>query len=152
MDDLVVAPMNHSVLLEIDDRMDHTAALMMMLLHLHILVRVIRFCINTHTTLLNISHFIPGGAGGGDGGGSSRPISSPNELVELLWRDFQAMQTYIFRVIQDHTLTQDQLREVQGQLNCMERTLMDRLKISFTPTPPRDVPADDSETDDDLDD
>ncbi|KAK9168501.1 hypothetical protein Syun_000641 [Stephania yunnanensis] len=28
----------------------------------------------------------------------------------------------------------------------------DRLGISFTPMPPRDVPTDDSETDDDLDD
>ncbi|KAK9100863.1 hypothetical protein Scep_024293 [Stephania cephalantha] len=93
-----------------------------------------------------------GGAGGGNGAGSSRPISSPYEPVELLWRDFQAMQTHILQVMQDHTLTQDQLREVQGQLNRMEQALMDRLKISFMPAPPRDVPADESETDDDLDD
>ncbi|KAK9082835.1 hypothetical protein Scep_029306 [Stephania cephalantha] len=50
-----------------------------------------------------------GGAGGGDGTGSSRPIYSPNEPVELLRRDFQTMQTHILRVMQDHTLTQDQL-------------------------------------------
>ncbi|KAK9101591.1 hypothetical protein Scep_025021 [Stephania cephalantha] len=60
--------------------------------------------------------------------------------------------THIIRIMQDHTLTQDQLREVQGQLRRMEQALMDRLGISFTPAPPRDVPVDDSETDDDLDD
>ncbi|KAK9166565.1 hypothetical protein Scep_001756 [Stephania cephalantha] len=92
------------------------------------------------------------GAGGGDGAGSSRPISSPNEPVELLRRDFQTMQTHILRVIQDRTLTQDQLREVQGQLRRMEQALMDRLEISFALVPPRDVPADDSKIDDDLDD
>ncbi|KAK9167165.1 hypothetical protein Scep_002356 [Stephania cephalantha] len=92
------------------------------------------------------------GTGGGDRAGSSRPISSPYELVELLQRDFQAMQTHILRVMQDHTLTQDQLREVQGKLNRIERALMDRLGISFAPAPPRDVPADDSESEDDLDD
>ncbi|KAK9105517.1 hypothetical protein Scep_022361 [Stephania cephalantha] len=74
-----------------------------------------------------------GGAGGGDGAGSSRPISSPNEPVELLRRDFQTMQTHIFRVMHDHTLTQYQLREVQGQLRRMEQALMDRLGISFAP-------------------
>ncbi|KAK9125554.1 hypothetical protein Scep_014400 [Stephania cephalantha] len=93
-----------------------------------------------------------GGAGGGDGTGSSRPISTPNEPIDLLRRDFLAMQTHILRVMQDHTLTQDQLREVQGQLSRMEQALMDRLGISFAPVPPRDVTADDSETDDDLDD
>ncbi|KAK9158092.1 hypothetical protein Scep_004666 [Stephania cephalantha] len=41
-------------------------------------------------------HATAGGAGGGDGAGSSRPISSPNEPVELLRRDFQAMQTQFF--------------------------------------------------------
>ncbi|KAK9166897.1 hypothetical protein Scep_002088 [Stephania cephalantha] len=56
-------------------------------------------------------HATTGGAGGGDGARSSRLISTPN-VVELLWRDFQAMQTHILRVMQDHTLTQDQLREV----------------------------------------
>ncbi|KAK9112199.1 hypothetical protein Scep_019718 [Stephania cephalantha] len=79
-----------------------------------------------------------GGAGGGDGARSSRPISSPNESVELLRRDFQMMQTHILRV--------------QGQLRRMEQALMDRLEISFSPAPPRDVLVDDSETDDDLDD
>ncbi|KAK9157992.1 hypothetical protein Scep_004566 [Stephania cephalantha] len=59
---------------------------------------------------------------------------------------------HILLVMQDHTLTQDQLREVQGQLNRMEHALMDRVGISFAPAPPRDVPAEDSETDDDLDD
>ncbi|KAK9157336.1 hypothetical protein Scep_003910 [Stephania cephalantha] len=97
-------------------------------------------------------HATPRGAGGGDGARSSQPISSPNEPVELLRRDFQTMQTHILRVMQDHTLTQDQLREVQGQLRHMEQALMDRLGISFAPAPPRDVPTDDSETDDDLDD
>ncbi|KAK9125677.1 hypothetical protein Scep_014523 [Stephania cephalantha] len=48
-------------------------------------------------------------AGGRDEAGSSRPISTPNESVELLRRDFQAMQTHILRVMEDHTLTQDQL-------------------------------------------
>ncbi|KAK9151459.1 hypothetical protein Syun_009768 [Stephania yunnanensis] len=86
------------------------------------------------------------------GAGCSRPISTPNEPVELLQRDFQAMQTHILQVMQDHTLTQDHLRKVQGQLNRMEQALMDRLGISFAPAPPRDVPFDDSETDDDLDD
>ncbi|KAK9119577.1 hypothetical protein Scep_017670 [Stephania cephalantha] len=33
-------------------------------------------------------HATAGGAGGGDGAGSSRPISSPNEPVELLRSDF----------------------------------------------------------------
>ncbi|KAK9149227.1 hypothetical protein Scep_007984 [Stephania cephalantha] len=47
------------------------------------------------------------GGGGGDGAGSSRPISSLNEPIELLRRDFQEMQTHILRVMQDHTLTQD---------------------------------------------
>ncbi|KAK9112377.1 hypothetical protein Scep_019896 [Stephania cephalantha] len=65
-------------------------------------------------------HATAGGAGGGDGAESSWPISSSNEPVELLWRDFQTMQTHILRVMQDHTLTQDQLREVQGQLRRME--------------------------------
>ncbi|KAK9101328.1 hypothetical protein Scep_024758 [Stephania cephalantha] len=65
-------------------------------------------------------HATAGGAGGGDGAGSSRLISSPNEPVELLRRDFQTMQTHILRVIQDYTLTQDQLREVQGRLRRME--------------------------------
>ncbi|KAK9099992.1 hypothetical protein Scep_023422 [Stephania cephalantha] len=80
------------------------------------------------------------GAGGGDGARSSRTISSPNEHVEILWRDFQEMQTHILRVMQDHTLTQDQLRDVQGQLHHMEQALMDRLGISFAIAPPRDVP------------
>ncbi|KAK9158284.1 hypothetical protein Scep_004858 [Stephania cephalantha] len=92
------------------------------------------------------------GAGGGDGAGSSRPISSPNDPIELLRRDFQATQTHILQVMQDHTLTQYQLRKVQGQLNRMEQAIMDRLEISFVSVPPIDVPADDSETDDDLDD
>ncbi|KAK9132939.1 hypothetical protein Scep_012467 [Stephania cephalantha] len=54
------------------------------------------------------------------------------------------MQTHILRVIQDHTLIQDQLQEVQGQLNHMEQALMDKLGISFAPASPRDVPANDS--------
>ncbi|KAK9157173.1 hypothetical protein Scep_003747 [Stephania cephalantha] len=83
-------------------------------------------------------HATIGGAGGGDGAGSSRPISTPNEPVELFRKDFQAMQTHILRVMQDHTLTQDQLREVQGQLNHMEQALMDKLEISFAQAPPRD--------------
>ncbi|KAK9112490.1 hypothetical protein Scep_020009 [Stephania cephalantha] len=62
------------------------------------------------------------------------------------------MQTHILRVMQDHTLTQDQLREIQGQLHRMEQALMDWLGNSFATAPPRDVPADDSETNDDLDD
>ncbi|KAK9166064.1 hypothetical protein Scep_001255 [Stephania cephalantha] len=97
-------------------------------------------------------HATAGGAGDGNGAGSSRPISTPNKPVELLQRNFQAMQTHILRVMQDHTLTQDQLREIQCQLNHMEQTLMDRLGISFALAPPRDVPADDSEINDDLDD
>ncbi|KAK9160793.1 hypothetical protein Syun_007134 [Stephania yunnanensis] len=72
--------------------------------------------------------------------------------VELLQRDFQAMQTHILRVMQNHTLTQDQLQKVQGRLNRMKQVLMERLEISFAPAPSRDVPTDDSETDDDLDD
>ncbi|KAK9148778.1 hypothetical protein Scep_007535 [Stephania cephalantha] len=36
-----------------------------------------------------------GAAGGGDGVGSFRPISSPNEPIELLRRDFQEMRTHI---------------------------------------------------------
>ncbi|KAK9119398.1 hypothetical protein Scep_017491 [Stephania cephalantha] len=97
-------------------------------------------------------HAIAGGAGGGDGCGSSGPISSPNEPIKLLRRDFLEMQTHILWVMQDHTLTQDQLQEVEGQLRRMEHALMDRLGISFMPTPPRDVQSDDSETNDDLDD
>ncbi|KAK9158041.1 hypothetical protein Scep_004615 [Stephania cephalantha] len=61
------------------------------------------------------------------------------------------MQTQILWDMQDHTLTQDQLREVQGQLHRIEQALVDRLEISFAPAHPRDVRADDSETDDDLD-
>ncbi|KAK9160299.1 hypothetical protein Syun_006640 [Stephania yunnanensis] len=91
-------------------------------------------------------------AGDGDGVGSSRHISTLNETVELLRKDFKAMQTHILRVMQDHALPQDQLREVQSQLNCIERALMDKLKISFTLVPPSDVPAEGSVTDDDLDD
>ncbi|KAK9105472.1 hypothetical protein Scep_022316 [Stephania cephalantha] len=98
------------------------------------------------------THATAGGAGGGDGVGTSRPISSPNEPVEFLRWDFQAMQTHILRVMRDHTLTQDQLREVQGQFNRMEHALMDRLEVSIPSAPPRDVPTDDSKTDDDLDD
>ncbi|KAK9105425.1 hypothetical protein Scep_022269 [Stephania cephalantha] len=90
------------------------------------------------------AHMLLRGAGGGDEARSSRPISSPNEPVELLQRDFQTMQTHILRVMQDHTLTQDQLRDVQGQLRRMEQALMDRLGISFAPAPPRDVPVDHS--------
>ncbi|KAK9161327.1 hypothetical protein Syun_007668 [Stephania yunnanensis] len=94
-----------------------------------------------------------GGARRGDGARSSRPNSTPNEPVELLRRDFQAMQTHILQVMQDHTLTQDQLqRGPRSRLNRMEHALMDRLGISFAPAPPRDVPANDSETDDDHDD
>ncbi|KAK9126313.1 hypothetical protein Scep_015159 [Stephania cephalantha] len=93
-------------------------------------------------------HATTGGAGGeaegGDEAGSFRLISSPNEPIELLRMDFQDMHTQILQVIQDHTLTQDQLREVQGQLRRMEHALMDRLEISFASAPPRDVPADDS--------
>ncbi|KAK9169860.1 hypothetical protein Syun_002000 [Stephania yunnanensis] len=158
VDNLVVDPADDPALLEINDRMDRTVVLIMMLLHLHRLVRVIRM----YSTLLSSLPILPvdgrdihataGGAGGGDGAGFSRSISSPNELVELLRRDFRAMQTHIFRAMQDHTLTQDQLREVQGQLNRMEQALMDRLGISFAPAPSRDVPTDDPETDDDLDD
>ncbi|KAK9140495.1 hypothetical protein Scep_010176 [Stephania cephalantha] len=90
------------------------------------------------------------GGGGGDGVGFYRPISSPNEPIELLRRDFKEMQTHIFRVMQDHTLTRGELREVQGQLRRIEQALMDRLEISFAP--PRDVPANDSKTDDDPND
>ncbi|KAK9132821.1 hypothetical protein Scep_012349 [Stephania cephalantha] len=54
--------------------------------------------------------------------------------------------------LEDHTLTQDPLREVQGHLNRMKQALTERLEISFVPAPPRDVPADDSETDDDVED
>ncbi|KAK9089396.1 hypothetical protein Scep_028478 [Stephania cephalantha] len=90
------------------------------------------------------------GARAGDVAGSSRPISAPNGPIELLRRDFKQMQTNILRVMQDNALTRDELREVQGQLRLMEQALMDRLEISFTP--PRDVPDDDSETDDDPDD
>ncbi|KAK9167250.1 hypothetical protein Scep_002441 [Stephania cephalantha] len=101
-------------------------------------------------------HATAGGAGGGARGGneagSSRPIYSLNEPIELLRKDFQTMQTHILRVMQDHTLTLDQLREVQGQLCRMEQALMDRLMISFAPASPRDIPANYSETDDDLDD
>ncbi|KAK9167617.1 hypothetical protein Scep_002808 [Stephania cephalantha] len=93
-----------------------------------------------------------GATGGGDGAGSSRPISSANELIELLRRDFQEMPTHILHVTHDHTLTQDQLRKVQGQLRHMKQVLMDKLEISFTPAPPRDVPANESKTDNDLDD
>ncbi|KAK9135231.1 hypothetical protein Syun_014561 [Stephania yunnanensis] len=132
MDDPVVDPADDPALLEIDDRMDYTVILMMMLLHLHILVG--------------------GGARGGDGDGSSRPISTPNEPIKLLRRDFQTMQTNILRVMQYHTLTQDHLRVVQGQLNRMEQPLMDIFGISFAPSLPRDVPPNDSETDDNLDD
>ncbi|KAK9157335.1 hypothetical protein Scep_003909 [Stephania cephalantha] len=89
------------------------------------------------------------GARAGDGAGSSRPISAPNEPIELLRRDFKEMQTNLLQVMQDNTLIRDELREVQGQLCCMEHALMDRLVISFAP--PRDVP-DDSETDDNPDD
>ncbi|KAK9094363.1 hypothetical protein Scep_025832 [Stephania cephalantha] len=88
-------------------------------------------------------------AGAGDGARSSRPISAPNEPIKLLRMDFKEMQTNLLRVIQDNTLTRDELREVLAQLRRMEHALMDRLYISFTP--PRDVP-DDSETDDDPDD
>ncbi|KAK9089238.1 hypothetical protein Scep_028320 [Stephania cephalantha] len=59
-------------------------------------------------------------------------------LMSPLRRDFQEMQTQILRIMQDHTLTQDQLREVQDQLHRMEQALMDRLGISFAPAPPRD--------------
>ncbi|KAK9132801.1 hypothetical protein Scep_012329 [Stephania cephalantha] len=97
-------------------------------------------------------HATAEGAGGGDGAGSSRPISTSNEPVKLMWRDFQEMPTHILRVMQDHTLTQHLLREVRGQLNRMEQALMDRLGISFALAPPRDVPSNDSEIDDDLDD
>ncbi|KAK9147438.1 hypothetical protein Scep_006195 [Stephania cephalantha] len=86
---------------------------------------------------------------GGDGAGSSRPISAPNEPIELLMRDFKEMQTNLLRVMQDNTLTLDELREVEGQLRRIEHALIDRLGISFTP--PRDV-LDYSETDDDPDD
>ncbi|KAK9100424.1 hypothetical protein Scep_023854 [Stephania cephalantha] len=94
-----------------------------------------------------LKHF---GAGAGDVAGSYRPISAPNEPIELLRKDFKQMQTNIFQVMQDNTLTRDELREVHGQLRCMEQALMDKLEISFTP--PRDVPDDDSKTDDDPDD
>ncbi|KAK9094278.1 hypothetical protein Scep_025747 [Stephania cephalantha] len=52
------------------------------------------------------------GGGDGDGAGFSRPISSPNEPIELLRTYFKEMQTHILRVMQDHTLTRDELREV----------------------------------------
>ncbi|KAK9128573.1 hypothetical protein Syun_017370 [Stephania yunnanensis] len=153
VDDLVVHPADDPTLLEINDRMDHIVVLMMMLLHPHILLKM-------YSTLLSSLPAPPvngraggaGGAGGGDGAGSSRPISSPNEPIKLLRRDFQTMRTHILWVMQDHTITQDQLRKVQCQLRRMEQTLMDRLGISFAPAPPRDVRVDDSETDDDLDD
>ncbi|KAK9128374.1 hypothetical protein Syun_017171 [Stephania yunnanensis] len=89
VDDLVVNPADNPALLEINDRMDNIVVLMMMLLHLHRLARA------RHTTA--------GGAG------DSQAISTPNDPVEVLQRDFQAMQTHILRVMQDHTLTQDQL-------------------------------------------
>ncbi|KAK9139991.1 hypothetical protein Scep_009672 [Stephania cephalantha] len=53
------------------------------------------------------------GAGGGDGAGSSRPISSPNEPIELLRWDFKEMQRHILQFMQDHTLTHNELLEVQ---------------------------------------
>ncbi|KAK9133431.1 hypothetical protein Scep_012959 [Stephania cephalantha] len=74
------------------------------------------------------------GAGGGDGAGSSRPISSPNEPIELLRRDFKEMQTHILRVMQDQTLTRDELREVQGAIashvNASNRQTWDFIRAS----------------------
>ncbi|KAK9081638.1 hypothetical protein Syun_031421 [Stephania yunnanensis] len=52
----------------------------------------------------------------------------------------------------DHTLTQYQSREVQDQLRRIEQALIDGLEIPFAPAPLRDALADDSETDNDLDD
>ncbi|KAK9140970.1 hypothetical protein Scep_010651 [Stephania cephalantha] len=89
------------------------------------------------------------GVGASDGAGSSWPISAPNEPIELLRRDFNEMQTNLLRVMQDNTLTHNELRKVQGQLRHVEHALMDKLGISFTPH--IDVP-DDLETDDDPDD
>ncbi|KAK9159915.1 hypothetical protein Syun_006256 [Stephania yunnanensis] len=74
---------------------------------------------------------------------------APNEPIELLRRDFKEMQTNLLRVMQDNTLTHNELRDVQGQLRHMEHALMDRLGISFTPH--RDVPND-LENDDNPDD
>ncbi|KAK9128300.1 hypothetical protein Syun_017097 [Stephania yunnanensis] len=96
-------------------------------------------------------HATAGGAGGGDGARSSGSISSLNEPIKLLRRDFQEMQTQILRIMQDHTLTQDQLQEVQGQLRRKEQALTDKLEISFASAPLRGVLANDSETDDDID-
>ncbi|KAK9127892.1 hypothetical protein Syun_016689 [Stephania yunnanensis] len=126
MDNLVVDPADDPALLEIDDRMDHTIVLMMMLLHLHRLARIIRMYSTLLSSLptlpVDVREGLPGdtyGHSSGYAGSHSNPRS---------------------------------VAKVQGQLNRMEQAPMHRLRISFAPAPPRDVPADDSETDDDPDD
>ncbi|KAK9163499.1 hypothetical protein Syun_004401 [Stephania yunnanensis] len=117
VDDLVVDPVGDSALPEIDDRVIHTHVLMMMLLHLHILVRASKLCINIlryplHPSMVTTYWSGAGArarAGAGDGVESSRPISAPNEHIELLRRDFKEMQTNFFRVVQDNALIRDEL-------------------------------------------
>ncbi|KAK9159822.1 hypothetical protein Syun_006163 [Stephania yunnanensis] len=135
MRDPVINPADDPTLLEIDNQVGHTDILMMMLLYLHRLVRMYSALLSSLPTPLvdGRDTFRPaggtggtgGGIGGGDGARSSRLISSPNEPIELLRRDFQEMQTQILWVI---------------------------LGISFAPAPSRDVPADELESDEDLDD
>ncbi|KAK9118415.1 hypothetical protein Scep_016508 [Stephania cephalantha] len=51
------------------------------------------------------------GARAGDVAGSYQPISAPNEPIELLRKNFKQMQINILRVMQDNTLTRDELQE-----------------------------------------
>ncbi|KAK9134700.1 hypothetical protein Syun_014030 [Stephania yunnanensis] len=76
-----------------------------------------------------------------------RPIFAM--AIEPLRKDIKEMQINLLRVIQDNTLDNDQLQELQGRLGRMEHALMDGLKMSFAHS--GDVP-DDSETEDNPDD
>ncbi|KAK9158272.1 hypothetical protein Scep_004846 [Stephania cephalantha] len=85
----------------------------------------------------------------GAGARFSRPISAHDEPIELLRKDIKDMQTNLLRVMQDNTLSREEMRELQGRLCRMEQALMDSLGISFAP--PADADDDDSDIDHDFD-
>ncbi|KAK9098280.1 hypothetical protein Syun_025325 [Stephania yunnanensis] len=118
VDNLVVNPVDDPALPEIDNWVIHIDAFMMMLFH--------------HIPL----HLTFGArAGGEDGAGSSQLISSPNEPIELLRRDFKKMSGFS-RDETDVTECRSFDKQGQGQRRYWATTSKIAELARFGPPPP----------------
>ncbi|KAK9099066.1 hypothetical protein Syun_026111 [Stephania yunnanensis] len=63
------------------------------------------------------------------GVGSSQPMFANTEPIELLRKEIKKIQTNMSRMIEDKTLTCDQLRDMQGWLGHIEQAVIERLGI-----------------------